>query len=228
MVAGILKNKEFNCWLIAFLVLAFFSTFLVNIAFAQSNMQNTDPQSKMRVGDTFDLSSRGRYWDGYTLLIKQIDLGKKEVLMEIQLNGSYIREKRLTKNEIYKFRAEGSGRISTLLFNVRDISQDDEGKYAVIDISKSGVGGWGGWHNFVTLNGTLNITSIPTGANIFDENKVFLGKTSKTGTKIRVDDLKKHYIRLEMPGYENKIVYYKFEKFEKMNQINKRVVLNKK
>lgn len=261
MVIGVLKNKKLNRWLTAFLVLAVFSTFLVNIVFAQSNMQelnssdnsldssdnsldssygspdssdtsldssydspdssdnsidSPDDALRMRVGDTLDLDDNFGSWDGYILIIKQIDPDNNEVLMELQLNGNVIDEKRITENEKYEFSKRKDEATFTIDATVLDVSQDAGGEYTDISIEYSAVAG-------VSAHSSIIIYSIPEGANIYIDGE-YVGKTSKTGKDIPAIDLKTHSVHLEMEGYDSWDGEYKFDTFDKKEM---RAVLNK-
>lgn len=232
MVIGELKNKELNRWLTAFLVLAVFSTFLVNIVFAQINMQelnssddaldssddaldSSDDALRMRVGDTLDLDDN--FGDGYILIIKQIDPDNNEVLMELQLNGNAVDEKRITENEKYEFSKRKDKATFTIHVTVLDVSQDAGGEYTDISIEYSAV-------QALSAHNCLTIYSIPEGAAIYIDGG-YLGKTSKTGTDIPVIDLSTHYVLLKKQGYNSWKGKYKFPSLD--SPLEMRVVLNK-
>lgn len=174
---------------------------------------------KKKAGESLD------FGDGYILIIKQIDPEKNEVLMQLQLDGRIIDEKKLKENEIYSvdkksYTVNKSGKPYYDNIFLKDISRDAGINYIYIYSDNIGISCTRCKYSF-SPSGLLNVTSIPEGADIMFDG-ISMGKTPRS---IPIDNLKTYSINLKLEGYESLETKYKCDK---LGQNNIAVSLNKK
>jgi hypothetical protein len=168
---------------------------------------------KKRAGDTLDVG------DGYIILIKQIDLGKNETLMELQLDGRIIDQKRVKENEDYAFQKYGDDTriVITPLYTSLDAGGEYTNVYRHLGV------------NFLQFrpHTLLSIISNPGGADVSIDGE-YVGKTSKKGEAPKTfteNDLSVHSVHLELQGYDSWEGEYKFDSLTNPKEI--KVILNK-
>lgn len=163
-----------------------------------------------RADDSVDLG------DGYIFLIKDVNSAIGNVRIELQLDNRIIGNKTLKKTESYVFYKYNcpEGYCGK---KVMDISHDTIGDYVVLKELPIPPPPTTGPHAKLKLN----IESVPQSADIFIDNE-YVGKTNKT---INILDIKQHFLRLELSGYEKTEETFKFEELKKGETILK--ILNK-
>jgi hypothetical protein len=169
-----------------------------NIVAPQELQVNTNvpDQTIRRVGD-------GIYFeDGSTLLIKKIDSNSGNVWTELQLNDSTIGNKILSnsdsENQSYNF-----GEYVVTLVNV---SHDTTGDYVILGIAPP-----------LAAYFELIISTVPQGANISIDNE-YKGKTKKT---IPIGDFEEHSLSLNLNGYDDEEITFKFQQNEGKKEIQR-------
>ncbi len=148
-------------------------------------------EEKKRASDSID------YWDGYILLIQNVNPANWEVSIELQLDNRTIGNRVLKKNESYEIKKYNKRSFN---FTAIDIYHDTTGDYVVYAICRPMMGS-------AHLNSNLNVASIPLGADILIDG-VYVGKTPK---KIAILDLEEHSLRLELNEYKVEDTTFKFE-----------------
>ncbi len=148
-----------------------------------------------RVGDSI------YFEDGYTLLIKKIDSNSGIVWTELQLNDSTIDDKIL--NNIGSSSTYNGTQYEVTLVNV---SHDTTGDYVVLGIAPP-----------LAAYFELISSTVPQGANI-SIDKEYKGKTKKT---IPIGDFEEHSLSLNLNGYYDEEITFKFQQNEGKKEIQR-------
>ncbi len=148
-----------------------------------------------RVGDSI------YFGDGYTLLIKKIDSNSGNVWTELQLNDSTIDDKIL-----YNIGSSSTYNSTQYEVTLVNVSHDTTGDYVILRIAPP-----------LTAYFELIISTVPQGANI-SIDKEYKGKTKKT---IPIGDFDEHSLSLNLNGYYDEEITFKFQQNEGKKEIQR-------
>lgn len=172
-----------------------------NMAAAQELQANSQiDETIRRVGDSIYFED-----GGYTLLIKEIDSNSGNVWTELQLNDRTIDDKILNQSNSEDQNPQDY-KPSKYIVTWVDVSNDTTGDYAILQIVPP-----------LAAYFDLIISTDPQGANI-SIDKEYKGKTKKT---IPIGDLEEHSLSLNLNGYYDEEITFKFQQNEGKKEIQR-------